>query len=95
MLGKTFKELRHLRIEDDDASYISHSGVLLFHKVAQSCDIWSYMSDITNAALAMVRQGYLHLTNCHIVIGERVKNFADVPLNDGVKLLLKGCVNLT
>jgi coronatine-insensitive protein 1 len=53
------------------------------------------MSDITNVALAMVRQGCLHLTDCHIVLGERVKNFADLPLDDGVKLLLKGCVNLT
>jgi hypothetical protein len=45
------------------------------------------MFDITNATLAMVRHGCLHLTNCHIVLGERVKNFADLPLDDGVKLL--------
>jgi hypothetical protein len=64
---------------------------LLFHKVVQSCDIWPYMSDITNVALAMVRQGCLHLTDCHIVLGQRVKNFADLPLDD---LLLKGCMNL-
>jgi len=56
MLGKTFKELRRLRIEDDDASYISHSGVVA---ISQGCAklqyLALYMSDITNAALAMVQ----------------------------------------
>jgi hypothetical protein len=43
VFGKTWMELRCLRIEDDDASYISHSVRLLFHKVMQSYDIWLYM----------------------------------------------------
>ncbi len=34
MLGKTCKELRCLRIEDDDACYISHSGVVV---MSQGC----------------------------------------------------------
>jgi coronatine-insensitive protein 1 len=96
VLGKTCKELRRLRVEDDDAGYISHSGVVA---IAQGCAKLRYLAlyvcDITNAALAMVGQGCLHLTDCRIVLGERVKNFADLPLDDGVKLLLKGCVNLT
>jgi len=29
------------------------------------------------------------------MLGEKVKKFVDLPLDDGVKLLLKGCVNLT
>jgi hypothetical protein len=41
----------------------------------------------------MVGQGF-HLTNCHIMIGEGVKFFVDLPMGDGVKLFLKGCVNL-
>jgi len=53
-----------------------------------------YVCDITNAKLAMVGQGYLHLKNYHIILGERVKNFVDLILDDGVKLLLKGYVNL-
>jgi hypothetical protein len=28
-----------------------------------------YAYDITNAKLAMVGQGYLHLTNYHIILG--------------------------
>ncbi len=96
MLGKTCKELRCLWIEDDDASYISHSGVVV---ISQGCAKLQYMAlyvyDITNVALAMVGQGHLHLTNCHIVLRKRVNFFVDFPLDDGVKLLLKGYVNLT
>jgi coronatine-insensitive protein 1 len=83
-------------VEYDDAGYISHSGVVA---IAQGCTelhyLTLYVSDITNAALAMVGQGCVHLTDCRIVLGTRVKNVADLPLDDGVKLLLKGCVNLT
>jgi coronatine-insensitive protein 1 len=43
----------------------------------------------------MVGQGYLHLTNCHIVLGKKVKKISELPLDDGMKLLLKGYVNLT
>ncbi len=53
-----------------------------------------YVYDITNVILAMVGQGCLHLTDCYIVLGKKVKKFQDLPLDDGVKLLLKGCVNL-
>jgi hypothetical protein len=34
VLGKTCKELRCLRIKDDDASYISHNGVVI---ISQGC----------------------------------------------------------
>ncbi len=67
--------------------------------ISQGCAKLRYMAlyvyDIINVALAMVRQGYLHLTDCHIVLGERVNFFIDLPLDDGVKLLLKSYVNLT
>jgi hypothetical protein len=48
VLGKTCKELICLWVEDDDVvGYISHSGVLLFHKVVQICDIWPYIPMIS------------------------------------------------
>jgi coronatine-insensitive protein 1 len=52
-----------------------------------------YVCDITNVTLAMVGQGCLHLTNYCIALGKKVKNFANFPLDDGVNLLLTGCVN--
>ncbi len=88
MLGKTCKELRHLRIEDDVACYISHNDVVA---ILQGCAklryLALYLCDITNVAFAMVGQGYLHFKDYRIVLGQRV-NFAYLPLDDGVKLLL-------
>jgi coronatine-insensitive protein 1 len=85
-----------LQIKDDDASYILHGGVVV---ISQGCAKLRYLAlyvcDITNVALVMVGQGCLHLTNCHIVLRKKVKNFAKFPLDDGVKLLLMGYVNLT
>jgi coronatine-insensitive protein 1 len=75
VLGKTCKELKGLWIEDDDATYISHNVI------SQGCAKLWYLAlcvcDITNVALSMVGQGYLHLTDYRIVLGERV-NFANL-----------------
>jgi coronatine-insensitive protein 1 len=91
MLGKTCKELKRLRVEDDDACYISHSDVVVISQgYAKLQYLALYVCDITNAALAMVGQGCLHLTDCYIVLGKRVNVFVDLPLDDGVKLLLEG-----
>jgi len=54
-----------------------------------------YVYDITNVVLVMVGQGCLHLIDCYIVLRKKVKKFQYLPLDDGVKLLLKGCANLT
>ncbi len=95
-MGKTCKEIRCLQIKDDDASYILHGGVVV---ISQGCAKLQYLAlyvcDITNVALVMVGQGCLHLTNCHIVLRKKVKNFTKFPLDDGVKLLLMSYVNLT
>jgi len=96
MLGKRCKELKHLRIEDDDAGYISHGGVVAISQgFAKLQYLALYVCDITNVALAMVGHGSLHFTDCCIVLGKRVKIFTNLPLVDGVKLLLMGYVNLT
>jgi hypothetical protein len=54
---------------------------LLFHKVVQSYNV----CDITNVIMG---HGCLHLTNYRIMLGEKVIFFVDLPLYDGVKLLL-------
>jgi coronatine-insensitive protein 1 len=52
--------LKRLQIEDDDASYISHGGVVV---ISQGCAKLQYLAlyvcDITNVAFAMVGQGCL------------------------------------
>jgi hypothetical protein len=68
---------------------------LLFHKVVQNCDIRPYMSMISSM-LHLLWWGKLfaphRLSYCAWKKGHF---FANLPLNDGVKLVLKGCVNLT
>jgi hypothetical protein len=60
--------------------------------ISQGCAKLQYLSlyvyDITNVALVIMGQRCLHLTNYHIMLGEKVNLFAKLPLNDGVKLLL-------
>jgi len=95
MLGKTCKELKRLQVEDDDAGYISHNDVVVISQgYAKLQYLALYVCDITNVTFAMVRQGYLQVIDCCIVLGKRVKFFVDLPLDDGVRLLLKGYVNL-
>jgi hypothetical protein len=49
-----------LVIEDDDAGYISHSGVVVISQVCAKLQYMVlYVYDITNVAFAMVGQGYL------------------------------------
>jgi coronatine-insensitive protein 1 len=55
VLGKTCKELKCLQIEDDDACYISHNGVVVISQgYAKQRYLALYAYDITNVALVMV-----------------------------------------
>lgn len=95
-LGKTCKLLRRLRVEHDEAGSITQRGVVA---VAQGCKFLQqlvvYVSDITNAALAMLGQGLPHLTDFRLVLEPTAGRIPDLPLDDGLKLLLKGCTQLS
>lgn len=96
MLGKTCKRLRRLRVEHDDAGAITQRGIVA---VAQGCahlqQLVVYVSDVTNAALAMLGQGLPHLTDFRLVLEPAARRIVDLPLDDGIKLLLKGCTRLS
>jgi coronatine-insensitive protein 1 len=96
VLGKTCTRLRRLRVEHDDAGSVTQRGVVA---LAQGCgqlqQLVLYVSDITNAALAMVGHGCEHLTDFRIVLEPTAKRIVDLPLDDGIKLLLKGCRSLS
>lgn len=96
-LGRTCKHLRRLRVEHDDAGAITQRGVVA---VAQGCprlrQLVVYVADITNAALAMLGQGLPHLTDFRLVLEPAARRrIVDLPLDDGIKLLLKGCSRLS
>ncbi len=73
--------MRCLWVEDDVTGYISHSGVVV---IPQGCAklryLVLYVNDITNVALVMVGQSCLHLTDCYIVLGEKVKKIANLQM---------------
>jgi len=96
MLGKICKRLRRLRVEHDDAGAITQRGIVA---VAQGCphlqQLVVYVSDITNAALAMLGQGLPDLTDFRLVLEPATRRIVDLPLDDGIKLLLKGCTRLS
>ena len=95
-LSRTCKNLSKLRIEHDEAGAITQRGVVA---VAQGCGrlvkLAVYVSNVCNAALAMVGQGCPRLTDFRVILESSPRHHPDFPLDDGLKLLLKGCVNLT
>lgn len=95
-LGRNCRKLRKLRVEHDEAGAITQRGVVA---VAQGCgqlvQLVVYVSNVCNAALAMVGQGCPRLTDFRVVLESTPRYHPDFPLDDGLKLLLKGCVNLT
>lgn len=95
ILGKHCKELRKLRVEDDETGGITQRGLIA---VAQGCEklvqLINFVRNISNAALAMVGQSCPLLTDIRIVLGSGPA-LPEFPLDDGLKLMLKGCVHLT
>ena len=98
-IGKCCKELRKLRVEDDETGAITQRGLVA---VAQGCgnlvQIIVFVASISNAALAMIGQGCPRLTDFRIVLEPIARpefDPPDFPLDDGLKLMLKGCVQLT
>lgn len=98
-LGRACKELRKLRVEDDETGAITHKGVVA---MAQGCmklvQLIMYVANVTNATLAMVGQCCPCLTDFRIVLEAKQRpghDAPDFPLDDGLKLMLKGCVHLT
>ncbi|XP_024384913.1 coronatine-insensitive protein homolog 1a isoform X2 [Physcomitrium patens] len=94
-LSRSCKGLKKLRVEDDETGAITQRGIVA---VAQGCEqlvqLILYVANISNAALAMVGQGCPHLVDVRIVLEPSARYAPDFPLDDGLKLMLKGCVNL-
>jgi coronatine-insensitive protein 1 len=98
-IARSCKELQRLRVEDDETGAITQRGLVA---VAQGCanlvQLIVFVASISNAALAMIGQGCPRLTDFRIVLEPTARpDYAppDFPLDDGLKLLLKGCVHLT
>ncbi|CAL0315749.1 unnamed protein product [Lupinus luteus] len=103
VLAHTCKKLKRLRIErgDDDQGMAEEEGVVSHRgliALSQGCPQLEYMavyvSDITNACLEHIGTHLKNLCDFRFVLLDREERITDLPLDNGVKALLRGCNKL-
>jgi coronatine-insensitive protein 1 len=95
------KKLRRLRVEpgeeegEDEQSLVSHRGL---STIAQGClnleFIAVYVTDISNLALETVGEYCKNLRDFRLVLLDKEEQITDLPLDNGVMALLRGCTKL-
>ncbi|KAM0953422.1 putative leucine-rich repeat domain superfamily, transport inhibitor response 1 [Dioscorea sansibarensis] len=103
VVAQTCKKLRRLRIErgedeqglEDEQGMVSHRGL---SAVAQGCLELEYLAvyvfDISNAALECIGTFSQNLCDFRLVLLEREERITELPLDNGVRALLRGCTKL-
>ncbi|KAJ3703387.1 hypothetical protein LUZ61_007092 [Rhynchospora tenuis] len=103
VVSNTCKRLRHLRVErgDDDPGQQNEQGRVTqagLMSVAVGCReleyIAIYASDISNAALEAFGTFSSNLRDFRLVLLDSEENITDLPLDNGVRALLRGCSKL-
>ncbi|XP_072968584.1 coronatine-insensitive protein homolog 1b-like [Typha angustifolia] len=103
VVAQTCKKLRRLRIErgDDDQGLEDEQGKVSqvgLSALALGCPeleyIAVYVSDITNAAFETIGTFSKKLCDFRLVLLDREERITDLPLDNGVRSLLRGCTNL-
>lgn len=96
VLGEACRELRKLRVEDDETGSITQRGLVgLVQGCGKLVQLISYVTNINNAALAMVGKCCPELRDMRIVLARPGPTPPEFPLDEGLKLMLRGCVHLT
>lgn len=104
VVAQTCKKLQRLRVErgdddqgglEDEQGRISQVGLIA---IAQGCPELTYwaihVSDITNAALEAVGTCSRNLNDFRLVLLDREAHITEMPLDNGVRALLRGCTKL-
>lgn len=103
VLASSCKRLKRLRIErgadeqgmEDEEGVVSQRGLIA---LAQGCLELEYMavyvSDITNAALEQIGARLRNLNDFRLVLLDREERITDLPLDNGVRSLLRQCEKL-
>ncbi|KAL2333333.1 hypothetical protein Fmac_014546 [Flemingia macrophylla] len=103
VLGRCCKRLKRLRIErgdddqgmEDEEGTVSHRGLIA---LSQGCSELEYMavyvSDITNASLEHIGTHLKNLSDFRLVLLDHEEKITDLPLDNGVRALLRGCDKL-
>ncbi|PKA63122.1 Coronatine-insensitive protein 1 [Apostasia shenzhenica] len=103
VVAQTCTKLRRLRIErgeddqglEDEQGMVSHRGL---SAIARGCPYLEYLavyvSDITNSALESVGTYSKNMRDFRLVLLEREERITELPLDNGVRALLRGCTKL-
>ncbi|XVE52552.1 hypothetical protein DITRI_Ditri02bG0131000 [Diplodiscus trichospermus] len=103
VLAQSCKRLKRLRIErgadeqgmEDEEGVVSQRGLMA---LAQGCLELEYMavyvSDITNASLECIGTYSKNLCDFRLVLLDQEERITDLPLDNGVRALLRGCEKL-
>ncbi|KAG6734979.1 hypothetical protein I3842_01G297100 [Carya illinoinensis] len=103
VLARSCKRLKRLRIErgadeqgmEDEEGVVSQRGLIA---LAQGCleleYLAVYVTDITNASLEYIGKYSKNLCDFRLVLLDREESITDLPLDNGVRDLLRGCEKL-
>ncbi|PKU68880.1 coronatine-insensitive protein homolog 1a-like [Dendrobium catenatum] len=103
VVAQTCRRLRRLRIErgedeqglEDEQGMVSHRGL---SAIARGCPeleyLAVYVSDIMNSALESMGTYCKNLCDFRLVLLEREEIITELPLDNGVRALLRGCTKL-
>lgn len=103
VVADTCKKLQRLRVErgDDDPGLQEEQGGVSqvgLTAVAVGCReleyIAAYVSDITNGALESIGTFCKNLCDFRLVLLDRQERITELPLDNGVRALLRGCAKL-
>lgn len=103
MLARCCRKLKRLRIErgDDDQGMEDEEGVVsqrgliaLSHGCPDLEYLAVYVSDISNASLEHIGTHLKKLCDFRLVLLDREEKITDLPLDNGVRALLRGCEKL-
>ncbi|TYG78798.1 hypothetical protein E1A91_D02G089000v1 [Gossypium mustelinum] len=102
VVARSCKQLKRLRIEADaeeegmeDEGLVSQTGLMA---LAQGClkleHLAVYVSDITNASLEYIGTYLKNMCDFRLVLLDQKERITDLPLDKGVRALLRGCGKL-
>ncbi|TQD73332.1 hypothetical protein C1H46_041122 [Malus baccata] len=99
VLARSCKRLRRLRIkrdvDEDEDCLVSQRGLTA---LAQGCleleYLAVYVSDITNASLEYIGTYSKNLSDFRLFLLDQEETITDLPLDNGVQALLRGCQKL-
>ncbi|VFQ90647.1 unnamed protein product [Cuscuta campestris] len=100
VVGRCCKRLKRLRIErgadehgmEDEEGSVTQRGLIALSKGCPQLEYLAvYVSDITNQALDSIGYHLKRLSDFRLVLLDREERITDLPLDSGVRSLLRGC----